>query len=328
MTESRMNSIVSRRAAFALAWATAVACAALSACSLGLGSEDEYFATPDTASMQAPRNDAAPGVEAVAPADGGLASADTSVPETPPPDAQGDVATGGDSGPRDSAIDVALPPAVLQLYYSFDDDAGTATIADHSGNNLSGELKGDTVPLIDPLGHLGRSLMLDGTQHQYVQLPAGVVATLESLSVACWMNLKVPAIWNRLFDFNAGSTVWMYFSPTGWNPSTMQGGTHFAISSGAHLDPEMILTDTVPVGAWHHIAVVLSAPYLIYYFDGVEKVRMTNMTLGPKDLGSTPQNWIGRSSYSTDPYLSASVDEFRIYSGALTAQEVAQLASQ
>ncbi len=326
MSFSRMKATVSGRTVLAVAWTAAVAGAALSACSLGLGSEDEYFAAPDTAVVQTPRTDAA-GVEAVAPADGGPGFIDTSIAETASPEARADGGI-GDAAPGDAAIDVALPPAVLQLYYSFDDDAGAGTVFDHSGNGLNGELKGDSVPLIDPLGHAGRSLTLDGSQHEYVQLPAGVVANLESISVTCWMNLKTPAIWNRLFDFNAGSTVWIYFSPTGWNPTTMQGGTHFAISSGSHLDPEMILTDTVPIGAWHHIAVVLSAPYLIYYFDGVEKARLTSMTLGPKDLGSTPQNWIGRSSYTTDPYLSASLDEFRIYSGALTAQQVAQLASQ
>jgi len=46
------------------------------------------------------------------------------------------------------------------------------------------------------------------------------------------------------------------------------------------------------------------------------------MTLKPMSLGSTTQNYIGKSQYS-DPYFNGLVDEFRIYSGALSASEVA-----
>ena len=46
------------------------------------------------------------------------------------------------------------------------------------------------------------------------------------------------------------------------------------------------------------------------------------MTLHPSNLGTTTQNWIGRSQYA-DPYLNATVDDFQIYNSALTADEVA-----
>ncbi len=323
-----MKATRSNRAWLAAAWGAAVGGAAVSACSLGLGSEDSYFGAADSALVQqgppdGARSEDAPGVEA---------TADTSMVDAGAPETAADGTTeapdaAGDAGSTDARAEASLPPAVLQVYYSFEDDAGATVALDHSGNGLNADLRGTTAPLIDPLGHPGHALTLDGSQSQYAQLPAGVISSFDSISVACWVNLKTAVIWNRIFDFNAGSTIWMYFSPTGWNPTTMQAGTHFAISTGTHLDPEMILTDTFPTGAWHHLAVVLARPYLIYYIDGVEKARLTNMTLAPKDIGSTPQNWIGRSSYPTDPYLSASIDEFRIYSGALTPQEVQQLAS-
>ncbi|OPG14762.1 LamG-like jellyroll fold domain-containing protein [Microbispora sp. GKU 823] len=47
----------------------------------------------------------------------------------------------------------------------------------------------------------------------------------------------------------------------------------------------------------------------------------------PRDLGSTPGNWIGRSQYAGDPYLRGAVDSLRIYSRALTAAEIADLHS-
>ena len=51
------------------------------------------------------------------------------------------------------------------------------------------------------------------------------------------------------------------------------------------------------------------------------------MTLSPSSLGSTNQNWIGRSQYSADPYLDGRVDDFRIYNRALSSSEVSALAS-
>ena len=50
-----------------------------------------------------------------------------------------------------------------------------------------------------------------------------------------------------------------------------------------------------------------------------------NLTIHPSDLGNTNQNWIGRSQYG-DPLLRAQVDDFNIYSRALSADEVTALA--
>lgn len=45
----------------------------------------------------------------------------------------------------------------------------------------------------------------------------------------------------------------------------------------------------------------------------------------PSNLGATTQNWLGCFQYS-DPYSNGTVDEFRIYNQALTADEIAVLA--
>ncbi len=46
------------------------------------------------------------------------------------------------------------------------------------------------------------------------------------------------------------------------------------------------------------------------------------MTLSPMSLGTTTQNWLGRSQFPVDPYLNAQIDNFRIYNRALSAAEV------
>src|SRR5262249_4935277 len=147
--------------------------------------------------------------------------------------------------------------ATLQVYYTFDDVIGSSIAVDSSGNNRNATLFGTTMPTFGTAGHRNGALRFDGTQQQYLQLPADLFGNFDSISVTCWINLAQAQIWDRLFDFNAGSAVWMYFSPTGWNSNTMMAGTHFAISSGVRLDPEMMLTETVSLRTWHHVAIVL-----------------------------------------------------------------------
>ena len=49
------------------------------------------------------------------------------------------------------------------------------------------------------------------------------------------------------------------------------------------------------------------------------------MTLRPSNLASTTNNWIGRSQFAVDPLFDGLIDDFRIYSRALTATEIAAL---
>jgi len=48
----------------------------------------------------------------------------------------------------------------------------------------------------------------------------------------------------------------------------------------------------------------------------------SSMTLNPSSLGSTVNNYIGKSQYP-DPYLDGALDEFRIYSVGLSSAEIA-----
>lgn len=72
---------------------------------------------------------------------------------------------------------------------------------------------------------------------------------------------------------------------------------------------------------WTHVAVTVGGGVGILYVNGAEVARNSAMTLTSASLGSTTNNWIGRSQYS-DPYLDGAVDSFRVYSRVLTASEV------
>ena len=75
-----------------------------------------------------------------------------------------------------------------------------------------------------------------------------------------------------------------------------------------------------------HVTIVYHpyAGFVALYTNGV-LAAINNNVSNPlaSTLGADPLNFIGQSLYGSDPFLNATVDEFRIYSGPLTAGEVA-----
>ena len=97
-------------------------------------------------------------------------------------------------------------------------------------------------------------------------------------------------------------------------------------TSGSAGEQQINGTAALPIGTWKHVAVTWAGNVGILYVDGVEVGRNNAMTLNPTSLGSTTQNYIGKSQYA-DPYLNGRVDDFRIYARALGATEVSGLAT-
>ena len=205
-----------------------------------------------------------------------------------------------------------LPIAQLK----FNETSGT-TAADATGSGWNGTLVGG--PLW-ATGKSGNAVDLDGTG-DYVSLPAGVVASSTTSTVAAWVNLDAVSNWMRIFDFGSGTSTYMFLTPK----NAANGKIRFAIKNNGSSEQVIDGTSALAAGGWHHVAVTLNGATGTLYVDGVNVGSNNAMTLKPSDMGSTTQNWIGRSQYS-DPYLNGRVDDFRIYTRALTASEIAVLA--
>ncbi len=219
-------------------------------------------------------------------------------------------ATFSGGGVSDATIMIDAPIA----WYQANSSSGT-TLADSSGNGNDGTLTGAAT--FAP-GVSGNALSLAGGN---ATLPTGIVSNLTDFTIAAWVNVSTLANWDRIFDFGTGTSNYMFLTPDAGDTNRIR----FAITSGSGPEQQLDGPPLVP-GSWTHIAVTLTGTTATLYVNGVTVATDTSMTLDPSSLGITNQNYLGKSQFGADPALQGSIDDFRIYNTALSAQQILQLA--
>ena len=230
---------------------------------------------------------------------------------------QSNIVAAGYSNPLPTATPTTfatpLPQTNPVVWYKFDETSGTVA-SDSSGNGKNGTVTGGTWVA----GKIANAVNLSGST-QYVSAPAGVVSTLNDFSIATWVKVTTNSTWARIFDFGANSNTYMFLAPTAG--STIR----FAITTSGNGAEQIINgTSALSTGVWHHVAVTHIGNTGTLYVDGAVVGTNSNMTLRPSSMGSTPNNYIGKSQFA-DPYLNGQVDDFRIYNRGLSGAEVQSL---
>ncbi len=203
------------------------------------------------------------------------------------------------------------PLPALVHRYSFSEAGGTVAADSEGGPAWNGVVvNGGTLS--------GGWLNLASASQQHVTLPAGVVSTLSNFTIAVWVRLNSTANWARIFDFGNNTTSYMFLTPQNGSTSRLR----FAITTNSAGGEQQITGPwALTVGSWHHVAVTLSGNTGVLYVNGAPVGTNNNITLRPAQLGLTTNNYLGRSQWA-DPYLDGLLDEFRIYSVALSANEI------
>jgi hypothetical protein len=227
-----------------------------------------------------------------------------------------------------NSVSITVTPFTNSLIhrYSFSETSGSSTADSVGGAAWNGALNGGAT-----LG--GGQVTLDGSSGN-VQLPAGIVSGLDALTIEAWVNFGRPQAWAALYDFGAQDAS---FSPLGENYIGFQPftGTTAQATFGAgdpgNADEQDAILSLVANGTTNylgnvHVVCVYHpyAGYIAFYTNGV-LAAINNNVSNPlaSTLGSDPLNYLGQSLYGSDPFLNASIDEFRVYSGPLTAAQIA-----
>ena len=225
--------------------------------------------------------------------------------------------TGSGESSASNEVSVSATPK-LSLHLKFDDGVG-ATAVDATAQWPASALAnaaGWTA------GRQGSALVLGGT-NDFVTLPAGLTDTLSDFTVAAWVYLDASPTWARLFDFGSGTRRSMFLTAR-----NAAGVPRFSISTTQGYNAQVIDgSEALPIGAWTHVAVTLSAGVGTLYVNGVAVGTNPSVAYAPYHLGTGALGWIGRSQYPSDPYLQGKVDDFRVYQGALDAAAIAVVAA-
>lgn len=174
-----------------------------------------------------------------------------------------------------------------------------------------------------------------GSGGGYVTTPAPASLAPGAMTIALWVKLAAATSaqdWARIFDFGSGTgsnIPYLYLTTR----ASDAAGTppRFGMSLIGHVttgEQRLEGTSALTANVWHHLAVVLPAGATYtgtLYIDGVAVATNDAMTIHPSDIGPTTQNWLGRSPFTSDPYFSGSLDDFRIYKRALSAAEIVSL---
>lgn len=203
----------------------------------------------------------------------------------------------------------------LVAYYTFD-EGDTATAFDHSGNGNDGAIHNGRL-----LGtRSGHCLEFDG-RTSYVDCGNGPTLDLtKQLTMAAWVYVAgrpmgEPGIMGKQF----GSFLLTYYK-TGYVYAYINSGGNNA-------------NTPMGMGRWHHLAMTFDGAFIRIYIDGAEAAVSESQASSINSGGSFVIGSVFGQTDADDPnyrqtsHFAGAVDEVRVYSRALGADEVLTLAS-
>ena len=225
-----------------------------------------------------------------------------------------------------ATVTVAQPPVpTLVNRYSFSDkDDGAGNLGATITDSVGGPAWNGTLPNGGTL--TGTQCQLLAASQQYVNLPGGILSNYTAVTIDTWATSGTLPTYCFYFGFGNtdsgsglgdyyifGSLARQYAAITGVDPGyTGEQGT----AGGPNLSNVSI-----------HFTAVYNPPggYVALYTNGVLQSINTSVTT-PMSAIQNVYSYIGHSLYNGDPYGDITMDEFRIYNGVLSPNDV--LASQ
>lgn len=213
----------------------------------------------------------------------------------------------------------ALDGQTERANWSMDDTGGTATAGTPA--KVSAALNAGTS--LQAAGHAGTALAFNGTGGAYIDGPAGLLDTGRSFTVSVWANIANADVTRTavsqagantaFFDLGERSGKWSFTTFT----KDLANGFGWQSATG---------TTAVVPNRWTHLTGVYdsAAAKVFLYVDGT----LAAQAAAPSSFGAVGPLEFGRLRYmgaNVDPWM-GSLDEARMWSRALSASEVAQVA--
>jgi len=226
---------------------------------------------------------------------------------------------------------LSTPPAQLVHRYSFGEAVGSTSVKDSVGT-AHGTVKGNGAAF-DGAGQLslpgGASADPPETVGGYVDLPNGIISVLTNASFEAWVTWDGPtsSAWQRIFDFGTsdggedvvnGNGGYLFLSPAG------AANLRFAVRDPATGTEPVIDTASQPLPVGVEVYVAVSYDYgsnSSKLYSNAVQVASGPASVALKTINDV-NNWLGRSQWG-DAMYAGKYNEFRIWDGPLTAEEIA-----
>jgi beta-glucanase (GH16 family) len=216
-----------------------------------------------------------------------------------------------------AAVTAAASPAKdgLVAYWKLDEKAGTV-VEDSAGANKGEMVKPDGAARVE--GKVGGALEFNGAS--YVKVPDSAALKVEkAITVAAWIKLA-DATGEQCVAAKGTGFVFFQTKP-GTKPVNVLN-----IGGGptAHWLSFPYATEAAAfVGGWHHIAFTYDGTNVTNYMDGKPDGAPEALT------GDLSPGWdwlgIGTNGAWADKFFKGAIDDVRIYSRALSADEIGKL---
>lgn len=167
------------------------------------------------------------------------------------------------------------------------------------------------------------ALVLNGMPGSFVNLPGGLISGSSAVTIEFWAAFGTNGNWARIFDFgNISPSLgglgiqYLFFTPhSAYGTQRLELSTNSTVTleAAGSFDSRTVHVVCIVDPTNHYAAI---------YTNGVLEQTLTASWPALNSV-STAWSFIGRSLFSTDAYLNATIDEFRIYDGRLTPQEIA-----
>ncbi len=214
--------------------------------------------------------------------------------------------------------------------YEFEEGTGT-TVANTGTDDSVGSavLTGTTGFSGADEGVFGRALDLKGGNNgNAVDLPDNLLQNAENFTTSFWVKPDTKANWIGMFHIGDGLEGAGSFFQIQMQTQAA-GNTGLAATfkaKGSDLQERIYATPTkdVDVNKWNHVVFTREGATGTLYLNGVAIKTVNNLTIDMTDIGPTSNNWLGRNGFP-DPAYDGKMDDVRLYTEALSAQDVATL---
>ncbi len=214
-------------------------------------------------------------------------------------------------------------------HWSFDEDAGT-TVPDHSGQGNTGTATGGPA---GTTGQLGRALSFDGSDDYVSVADANSLDQTTAMTVAFWAKPNSESGTDALvLKWNESS------SQQSWAVQVFDGGSSILVHTPTSNSDDStsgtynLSASEWQAGSWKHVAFIFdgagsgNAGRLKLYLDGTQ-VSLTSFSgTVPSSLNTSTANLeIGGFSTVAGRYFDGTIDDVRMYSRTLSADEIKRL---